>query len=87
MQWNVWEEGMPKFEGAAPNCLVMVRHPVDRAISLFYERVFPRHDLDFGNTVINSLGVPRWKFVLEEFRGSAFGMYRDEGEASKCDAL
>ncbi|GMH97826.1 hypothetical protein TrST_g7074 [Triparma strigata] len=81
MQWDVWagEDGMKSFSGRTPNCLVMLRHPVDRAISLFYERVFPRDDLDFGNTKINELSPTRLKFVVEQFRGSAWGMYRDEG--------
>lgn len=66
----------------------MLRHPVDRAISLFYERVFPREDLDFGNTMINALSPTRLNFIIEQFRGSAWGMYRDEGFSnSLCKML
>ncbi|GMI18011.1 hypothetical protein TrLO_g14545 [Triparma laevis f. longispina] len=91
MQWDVWnqqQKGMNSFKGKTPNCLVMLRHPVDRAISLFYERVFPREDLDFGSTMINALSPTRLNFIIEQFRGSAWGMYRDEGFSnSLCKML
>ncbi|KAJ8612761.1 hypothetical protein CTAYLR_010395 [Chrysophaeum taylorii] len=75
-QWGVW--------GRAdhPACFTMVRHPVDRAISLYYERVFQRDD-DLGGRRLNDLQPDYFQWLLEEFKGSAFGKYRDEG---MCDA-
>ena len=67
-QWSVTE---------TPHCLTMVRHPVDRAISLYYERVYPRDDI--GGHRLNDLADEDLRFLLEKFKGSAFGMYRDEG--------
>lgn len=66
-----------------PACLIMVRHPVDRAISLYYERVFQRTD-EVGGKMINELDLDYWKWILEEFKGSAWSRYRDEG---LCDTM
>ena len=72
--WNVWLDNQP---GSIPSCFVMMRQPIERAISLYYERVFPRED--FGETFINDWDLEDWKWLLKEFKGSAWGMYRDEG--------
>ncbi|GMI21106.1 hypothetical protein TeGR_g3842 [Tetraparma gracilis] len=79
--WDVWG-GLDSFDGDVPPCLVMVRHPVDRAVSLYYERLYPRED--FGGRKVNELEVEEWEWLLREFKGSAFSMYRDEG---LCDTL
>ena len=65
----------------------MIRHPVERAISLYYERVYPR-EAPLGGKAINSLGREEWNFILREFKGSAWGMYRDEGfENTLCKMM
>ena len=56
----------------------MVRHPVDRAISLFYERVYQRDD-HLGGRRLNDWSVSDFEWLLGAFKGSAFSMWRDEG--------
>ena len=60
----------------------MVRHPVDRAISFYYERVYQREDL--GGVVLNDLALGDFEWLLRSFKGSAFSRYRDDG---MCDAM
>ncbi|GMI39597.1 hypothetical protein TrCOL_g5034 [Triparma columacea] len=80
-QWGEWEDYQD------PRCLVMVRDPVERAISLYYERVYTRED-HLGGRMLNELTREEWRFILEEWRGSAWGMYRDEGfKDSMCKML
>ncbi|GMI10521.1 hypothetical protein TrRE_jg12467 [Triparma retinervis] len=71
-QWGAWGDD------AEPDCLVMMRHPVDRAVSLYYERVFSRED-ELGGRYLNDLTREEWRWILEEWRGSAWEMWRDEG--------
>ena len=85
-QWGAWDEGGGVNDHVEPRCFVMIRHPVDRAISLYYERVYTHEQL--GGRFLNNLTVEEWRFILKEFRGSAWGMYRDEGFSdSMCKML
>jgi len=74
--WGVWET-MPSTSMNPPPCLSLVRHPVDRAISLFYERVF--QDDRLGGKRLNSYSLGDFEWLLKEWKGSAFSMWRDEG--------
>ena len=80
-EWGAWGE-MPSTDMDPPHCLTIVRHPVDRAISFFYERVYQRDDV--GGVRVNDWSLPDFKWLLGAFRGSAFSMYRDEG---LCDQV
>jgi hypothetical protein len=58
----------------APRVFVMLREPVARAVSLYYERVQPQSQVP-----LNALSDDELAFYLAHFRGSAFGQWRDEG--------
>ena len=58
-------------------CLVMLREPVDRTISYYYERVYPS-----VKTKLNELSEGDLLFVMNEWIGSAHSRYRDEGLAN-----
>ena len=49
---------------------------------MYYERLYQRSDL--GGRQINDLAVHEWQFLLDNFKSSAFGMFRDEG---MCNTL
>lgn len=78
-QWGVWES-MRSFVGGAgggaspPPCFVMARDPVARAISYYYERVYPQ-----SGVALSDLSVDDWEWYVVNWRGSAFSRYRDEG--------
>jgi hypothetical protein len=80
-EWGVWRE-LPAARADPPPCLTMVRHPVDRAVSLYYERVFQRDDL--GGVPLNDMAVEDFEWLLRAFKGSAFSKYRDDGF---CDTM
>ncbi|KAH8051866.1 hypothetical protein JL721_11010 [Aureococcus anophagefferens] len=80
--WGVWDD-LESYDAAAPPpCFTMVRHPVDRAVSLYYERVYQRDDI--GGARVNDLPLGEFEWLLRAFKGSAFSRYRDEGF---CDAM
>ncbi|GBG27133.1 Hypothetical Protein FCC1311_033562 [Hondaea fermentalgiana] len=60
--------------GAQAYCVTIQRHPVARVISFYYERVFPSLQVR-----LNELPEANLTFVMEQWRGSAFGRWRDEG--------
>jgi len=81
-EWGVWDD-LESYDAAAPPpCFTMVRHPVDRAVSLYYERVYQRDDI--GGARVNDLPLGEFEWLLRAFKGSAFSRYRDEGF---CDAM
>jgi hypothetical protein len=55
-------------------CFVMLREPLSRAISFYYERVFPDSKKAFGE-----LSVEELEWYMVNWRGSAFSRWRDEG--------
>ena len=55
-------------------CFVMLREPIERAISLYYERAYPHTERR-----INELPLDEWARLVAEFRGSAWATFRDEG--------
>lgn len=73
-QWGVWD-ALPR--SSTFTCFTMVRHPVDRALSLYYERVYSHPDV--GGRLVNDLDAVELEWLLREFKGSAFSRYRDEG--------
>ena len=75
--WGVWD-ALPSSKHDPPPCLSLVRHPIDRAISLFYERVYQRDD-HLGGRRLNDWSVSDFEWLLGAFKGSAFSMWRDEG--------
>lgn len=82
-QWGVWQDLVAWDDKQPLACFTMVRHPVDRAISFYYERVFQRDD-SLGGKRINDLDADYFRWLLTEFRDSAFSKYRDEG---MCDTM
>jgi len=54
-------------------CFTMLRDPVDRVISLYYERAYP-----FTNKAINDLDPEYLDYLMREFYGSGYSTYRDE---------
>lgn len=76
-EWGVWAERAflaPSIPFVVPRVFVMLRDPVARVISLYYERLFP-----ITETTINNLSSADLEFYLKNFRGSAFSAWRDEG--------
>ena len=74
-QWGVWNQ-IAQARGAvvAPRVFLMLREPVDRAISLYYERLFPHT----GQT-LRDMSEDDLTHYLAAFRGSAWSAWRDEG--------
>jgi len=88
-QWGVW--GEPLFTAPAglgraapvPRVFVMLREPVERTISFYYERVAP-----YTKRSLNDLAADDLDDLLAHFRGSAFSRWRDEGLAdTACKML
>mmetsp|Transcript_3048 Transcript_3048/g.5766 ORF Transcript_3048/g.5766 Transcript_3048/m.5766 type:complete len:1031 (+) Transcript_3048:82-3174(+) len=69
-EWGVWQQ----LHARDAICFTMMRHPVSRVISFYYERVY-----DHSGVLLNDLPLETLSFYLEHWRGSAFGKYRDEG--------
>lgn len=57
----------------SPSCLTIQRHPVDRVISFYYERIHP-----FTLRPLSALDPSELDFLARNFYGSAFSKYRDE---------
>ena len=60
--WGVWD-ALPSSKHDPPPCLSLVRHPIDRAISLFYERVYQRDD-HLGGRRLNDWSVSDFELSL-----------------------
>jgi hypothetical protein len=74
-QWGVWSGGAPSTGRAlSPRVFVMLREPVERSVSFYYERVFPH-----TSRALNDLPGQDLDFLLAHFRGSAYSRWRDEG--------
>lgn len=67
-EWGVWGGS------TTPSIFVMIREPIARTLSLYYERVFPQWRMSF-----NTLGVSQVEYLMTQFYGSAYSRYRDEG--------
>ena len=52
----------------------MLREPVSRTISMYYERIFPTMQVS-----LNELPLEDLSYFLQNFYGSAYSAYRDEG--------
>ena len=71
--WGFWEnQAVPPRNDLA--CFTLSRHPVSRVISFYYERVY-----SLTKRTLNDLSVEELVHLLERFRGSGFGKWRDEG--------
>jgi hypothetical protein len=71
------------LQSIIPRIFVMLREPIERTISLYYERLFPEIKIS-----LNSLSLEDLDFYLINFRGSAFSAWRDEGFSdSTCRML
>ena len=74
----------------APRILVMLREPVGRTISFYYERIFPSWEgLGYdGPRNMNDLALEDMNLLLAHFKGSAWSRFRDEGLAdTACKML
>lgn len=68
--YGAWEElGFPRAYVST-----IQRHPVARAISYYYERVYPQNGIK-----LNDLPARDLRTVLNFWRGSAYSLWRDEG--------
>lgn len=56
-----------------PSCFTILRDPVERAISFYYERAYP-----FYQRAINDFTPQELESLIREFYGSAWSKYRDE---------
>jgi hypothetical protein len=88
-QWGVWEElpsslQSPKtvtpselkfVEHPGFSCLVFLREPAARVISMYYERIYPLN----GQIKLSELSLSVLEGYLQNWYGSAFGKWRDEG--------
>ena len=98
-QWGVWDAlpllsaaaattaATTASAGAAAPlpvaCFVMLREPVSRTISFYYERIFPVTQL-----TLSEIAPAQLNGLMATFYGSAFSKYRDEGlEESACKML
>ena len=76
----------------APRVLVMLREPVERTISFYYERIYQSWEaMTKGKQRamnLNDLPLEDLEFLLGHFYGSAWSRYRDEGLAdTACKML
>jgi hypothetical protein len=60
-------------------CFTMLRHPVDRAISFFYERVYPVVKKTISAYAETEDGPALLDLLIRGFVGTAQGLLRDEG--------
>ena len=71
----------------APRVLVMLREPVERTISFYYERIYQSWEaMTKGKQRamnLNDLPLEDLEFLLGHFYGSAWSRYRDEGLADR----
>ena len=68
---------------AVPRVFLMLREPISRVVSLYYERLEPQTQVP-----LNALSENEFAFYLENFRGSAYGRWRDEGfQNAACKML
>jgi hypothetical protein len=72
--WGVRHE-LPAAQGRA-QCFTILRDPVERIISFYYERVQP-----FTGKGLGEIDIGELDFLMREFYGSAFGRFRDEVSA------
>ena len=86
-QWNAWD-ALPSLLHRRPDvknlsseaegplsvaCFVMLREPVSRTISFYYERIFPRTKI-----ALNAMNPIELERLVTTFFGSAYSKYRDE---------
>ena len=62
-------------EVVAPSCFMMLRDPVDRVISYYYERLYPSS----GEIFLNDLDIGTLEWFLQNYIGSSYSRWRDEG--------
>ena len=68
---------------AVPRVFLMLREPVSRVVSLYYERLEPQTQVP-----LNALPEDELAFYLKKFRGSAHSRWRDEGfQNAACKML
>ncbi|KAJ1455301.1 hypothetical protein M885DRAFT_617174 [Pelagophyceae sp. CCMP2097] len=75
-QWGVWD-ALPS--SSQPRIFTMVRHPVERAISYYYERINQGGLVGVRPRALNDVPAADLEWIAANFRGSGFSMYRDEG--------
>lgn len=75
-EWGVWNDRTTlfPFSVSTPRIFIMFRDPIKRAVSLYYERLFPIID-----KMINELSLVDLEYYLFQFKGSAYSVWRDEG--------
>ncbi len=80
-EWGAWERevGRPR----QLQCAVLLRHPVSRVVSYYYDRIFPSSRERF-----NDLSGERLAFYLDFWRSAHGAVWRDEGLSdAACKAL
>jgi len=60
---------------ASPACFTILRDPIERVISFYYERVYP---ITKNNVTMNDLKPTDLEYLMEEFYGTGFDRFRDE---------